>query len=214
MRFYRCDYNIPEQLPSKPGVWADRYSAALVYFPQHSAGFIQAHEVELKIFSKGIGMDFFTTDLVNGHPLMQETLSEVGNITRHALRMNTQILESDNNTVKFVQIMILFDYLGNPYEYENFTKLKGKLVTMLTNDKTMYYDLSVRFKDLSKNIRTEIVHNGKRVEDLFPAIDKRKALFRELQGYVFVLIKSLIIHIDLTWAQYDDMRKKKRATIL
>lgn len=214
MRFYRCDYNIPDQLPAKPGIWHDRYSAALIYFPKCQSGFIQAREVELKTFCKGIGMDFFDTDLLSIHPLLLDELSEVGNIAKHALRLNTLIAESDNLTMKFMQLMILFEYLGNPYEYEKFEKLKGKLIACIANEQTGYNNLSARFLYFSKFLRTEIIHNGKRIEELMPISNERKALFKELQGFVYSLIHDLFLNSDLTWAQYDETRRERQKNII
>lgn len=214
MRFYRCDYNVPEFCPARPGIWNDRYSAALVYFPKYQSGFMQAREVELKTFIKGIGMDFDQIDLINSHPLFHLQIQEVGNIAHHALKLNTQINEADTTTMKFIQCMILFEYVGNPNSFENFKKFKGKLIACLCNEKTTYYKLSERFRFFSEDLRTPIIHTGKRLEDLMTSEAERKKIFSEIQQYIYKLINDLFINADLSWTEYEKIRKEKQSHIL
>jgi hypothetical protein len=224
LRFYRGEYNIPELMPAKAGIWNNRYSTALVYFPKYQVGYIQAREVELKTFIKGIGMDFFQKDLIEMNPLLNFEISEVGFVAKHALKLNTVIHEMDDLTMKFAQIMILFEYLGNPNEFENFKKIKPKLVACIAKDKAHYHILSERFRELTGGIgdnaeskkigiRTSIIHLGKRIEDLMGQED-RKALFRELQHYVTTLINDLILNADMKWDEYDAFREQRKNSLI
>jgi hypothetical protein len=217
LRLHECDYNLPELLPAKPGIWNERYSTALIYFPKYKVGNIQAREVEIKTFIKGLGMDFFYTNLITRHPLLHidlEELGQVGKIAKYALKLNTLIVESDDESMKFMQIMTLFEYLGDPNNYEKFQKLKGKLIACIAKDKNEYHSLSEKFKDYSQQIRTEIIHNAKRLEQIIPKEEERKILFTELRNHVFILIEDLIDHYNLDWQEYDDYREAKRMTLI
>ena len=226
VRFYGADYVLPEWLPSRAGIWNDRYSAMYIFFPKEQISHIQSREVELKSFIKGIGMEFTDTDNLNIHPLMTSSPDELQSIIIHALRLHSAIQETDNDTMKFAQIMMLFDYIGNPNEYANFQTMKAQFVPVLARDKHRYHQLSERFKQLTKGyedasgklvrngLRTDIVHLGKSILDLMPDPKGRKALFQELHGYIYTLIHHMIISQSSSWKEYEAERTALRTKIL
>jgi len=103
IRFYECDFTIPELLPAKPGMWNDRYSTALVYFTKPRISYVQAREVENSTCIKGIGTDVSRKDRPGFTLLLPAPSGELVNIAWHALRMNTQILEAGTETLRFIQ---------------------------------------------------------------------------------------------------------------
>jgi hypothetical protein len=208
IRFYESDITQPEFLPCKPGMWDNsRYSSMLIYFPGPEMGFIQAREVELKMFSKSIGMDLtMPLHQINNHIMLNSTLGEVGYVTRHALRMNSLLLESEDETMKFAQIMILLDFLGNPHEYMNFKKIKTKLISALATSKTNYHELSNEFRYYSEELRTEVIHNGKRLENLIPIKEERFSTLKVLQMHIRKIMSHQMDHARMTWVDYDGLR--------
>ncbi|MGB1205782.1 MAG: hypothetical protein ACPG5B_09060 [Chitinophagales bacterium] len=214
IRFENCNYLVPELLPARAGLYNDRYSTALVYFPKYKKGFFQAREVELKVFAKGIGLRLDNIDTIKYHRLIVGDLNETGRIAKHALRLNSLIQESDNETMKFVQIMTLLEFIGDPYGFQKFQKIKGRLISVLAKNKTEYHQISQRFKQLTggnnkDGIRTLIVHVGKRIEELFPDLIVRKELFKELEKYVHLNIRYMINNYELEWERFDELRLDK-----
>jgi hypothetical protein len=206
LRYYNNDYNVPEALPAKPGVWSDRYSAMLCYFPDRKFGNIQAREVELKAFSMGIGLEASITDQLGFRLLLSNESNRVQNIARHALKLHSAIIESDNETIKFVQIMILFDFIGDPFGYGQFQNLKKRFIPCLTSDRVKANKLANWFMELTKgdtSVRTGIVHMGKNIEELVPVISERRALFNELHTHIYSLIQHIIYSPATTWEEYE-----------
>lgn len=224
LRFYRSDYNLAEALPARAGLWNGRYSAMYIYFPKYGVGHIQSREVERKTFIKGIGMDFYDTHNITSHPLMDKELNGLQYIIKHALKLNSSIMEAEDDTVKFTQIMMLLEYIGDPNDYGKFQDMKAKFVGTLAKDKNDYNRLSNRFKELTSGInpqtpsqrglRTQIVHMGKSIYELIPDSEKRKDLFTELYGYIYVLIQDMMFSSFGSWNEYDEERRIRRDTLL
>jgi hypothetical protein len=208
IRFYNADYLLQDWLPSKAGIWADRHSAMFVYFPEKRGGHIICREVELRGFIKGIGMTADHSDQLCIHPLLYQEINDLQKLIRHALHLHTLVMETDDETMQFVQIFILLDFLGDPSAYNNFQATKSKLMPCLVSTKTEYHKLSARFKELTdqQGLRTAIVHTGKRLQDLIPEPIKRKSLFKELHGFVYTLITHMMFSSAQTWAEYDNER--------
>jgi|GEM_PF-1167529 len=227
IKFRFCNYTLPEKLPSRAGQCYNNYTTALVYFPTHGLGFFQAREVELKSIVKGIGLsvDKGAYLEVQSHPLLYKKLNETGKLAKHALRLNSMILESDDNTNKFVQIMTLLEFIGEPDKYGRFKQMKSKLIALIAKNKTEYHRISRRLEEITAGlkdsndkrtpgIRTSIVHNGERLEEIISSKVDRIKLFKELEGYVRINIEHMIKNCHLTWEQFDNLRKNKRDKLL
>jgi hypothetical protein len=216
IRFYNADYLLQDWLPCKAGIWADRHSAMFIYFPEKRVGHIICREVELRGFIKGIGMSPDHTDQISIHPLLFNDLNDFQKLIRHALRLNTLIMETDDESMQFVQIFILLDFLGDPSAYNNFQATKTKLMPCLVNTKREYHLLSSRFKELTDQhgLRTAIVHTGKRLQEIMPESAKRKALFQELHGFVYGIISHMMFSSAQTWAEYDNERIALRDSLI
>lgn len=209
IRFFECNYTVPEFLPAKAGIWDDRYSTALVYFPIYDIGIVQSREVEIKTFIKGIGTDIHSGLQINHLPIFlydDDELGEVGKFCKYALKLNTAIAESDNQSIKFIQIMTLLEFIGDPYGYRAFKDIKGKIIAYIAKDKSDYHRLSQDFIYYSKELRTEIIHNGKRIEDLL-SNSKILGIFEFFHKTTYTIIWDLMMHYDMSWADYQDERK-------
>ena len=187
----------------------------MIYYPDFKIAHVLSGEVEVKTFIKSIGMEITRLDYIRYCMLLNGCTGETGMIAKYALKLNTNIMEMDDLTVKFIQIMNLFEYLGNPFEFEKMQNIKKKIVPLFAKDKTGYQSILTRFEELTKGIkdaqgnlivghRTEIVHNGKLLEDLVPEIQARNTLFKELHGYTFAIIQAMIMNSFLLW---EDFRK-------
>lgn len=216
IRFFECNYITPEILPARAGLWDDRYSTSLIYFPVFKTGFVQSREVEIKTLIKGIGGEFTNVELINSLPIFiysNKELGEVGRICKYALKLNTLITESDNHSNKFIQIMTLFEYLGNPYDFVNFKKIKGVLISYIAKNKKEYHELSEKFRFYSENIRTEIIHNGKRIEDLLTN-EEINDLFVFFHQTNYIILYDFMMNYDLDWIDYETKRQNRQKQII
>lgn len=217
IKFISCNYTVPEMLPARAGLWNDRYSVAMVHFPINNIAFFQSREVEIKTFIKGIGLEFSESDIVNNSGILindEDKVGEVGKLIKYALNLNASIAESESESLKFTQIMTLLEFLGNPFEYENFKKLKGKIITYIAKDKTDYHTLSEKFRFLSEEIRTQIVHNGKLLEDLIIDKEERKQLFKFFKNLINQIIWDFISNAHSSWDEYEIIRKEKQSMFI
>lgn len=215
IRFYNCEYTVPEGLPSKAGIWGNRYSVALIYFPKYDKTFFQSREVEVKNYVRGVGIELLNKEVIENHPLLKSEIGETGNIVKNGLRMNSEILENDNETMKFVNIFTLFDFLGDPYQFKKFQDIKKNIIRSIVKEKKEYHDLSNRFRELTKGtdefdgLRTAIVHLGKNLVELIPNYEKRRELFKELEKYLKEKISDMLNHSNASWEEYEDILEKR-----
>ena len=56
-------------------------------------------------------------------------------------------------------------------------------------------------------IRTRVVHKGERIETAVPDARDRQELFRELDGYLRVVIDHMIAHSEMSLEEYLDFRQ-------
>lgn len=84
--------------------------------------------------------------------------------------------------------------------------IKGKIISYVATDKKHYHSLSEKFKYYSKDLRTEIVHNGKRIEDLLTA-KEIFGLFQFFHRTIFTIILDMITNFDMDWFDYQNNRK-------
>jgi len=223
IRFFKGDYHRVEYLPSRPGIWDSRYSTALIYFLTESCAHIISREVEYRNFIKGVGMEITSADDITTNPLVFGNVGETGKIVKHALRLNSLIMETDDPTLKFTQIMTLFEYLAFPFDYEKATLVKGKIGLHLASTREKYHQFTRRFEELGaglkdeagkrNGLRTSIMHLGMRMEDLMPSLKDRKNLFMELHGYTYQVIKDMLIRSDMDWANFKDYREELKVKL-
>ena len=215
IKFFNGDYFLPENLPSRPGIWDGRYSAAIIYYPPISTGYIISREVEYKNFIKGIGMDVTDCAKITANPLVHGEIGEVGSIVKHALRLHGAIMETDEPTLKFTQIMTLFEYLASPFGYEKASKVKTKIGVLIAKNKTEYHNFCNRFEEIGggkeingvrEGYRTMIIHNGERLEDLIPKKADQDALFKELNIYAHTVIMEMLLRSMDSWAEFEQYR--------
>jgi hypothetical protein len=220
IKFFNGDYLLPENLPSRPGIWNGRYSAALIFYPEIMTGFVLSREVEYKNFIRGIGMDITDCSILTAHPLFDENLGEVGNVVKHGLRLHAAIMDTEDPTLRFTQIMTLFEYLASPFEYEKAQKVKGKVGVHIAKSTTEYHNFCNRFEELGAGIinengkregyRTLIVHMGKKLEDIIPEKANQDKLFKELYIYIYAILRVMLYRSLDSWAELENHRADLR----
>jgi hypothetical protein len=143
---------------------------------------------------------------------------EVGRIVRHALSLYSWMIEANNQTAKYAQCCSLLEFLACPGEYQSWKESKKVIARHVAQNAQEYEQLLQRFcqlfgkKDESgeSGYRTRIVHMGHRLETVIPRIAEREKLFREMQGYLRVVIKHMIEHSEKTREEYEKIRADLR----
>ena len=201
-RYRRCRLESVDSLPSRAGQVRDnpRMSGLMLFSPVHGQSRIVAGAAFTHTVTDGMGMPARQFEW-NEMPLD----GEVGAIVNHGLMLYSHLLESPSSTGKFTHAMGLLEYLAEPHEYKRYDKVRPIIVRYLASTKSEHHRLSERFRrDLfgPAGLRTAIVHNGKRLEELMKSPREREDLFKELDGYIRTIINDMVAHSELTWAEY------------
>jgi len=211
VRFERCNLSTPQTLPGRVGLLeGTSFCSGLFYAPRDHESYIIGGEIVGHQLLKGIGLDLFGVGSV---PIIGT--GNVGYIARHGLRLFSEAMEAVTETSKFVQMMSLLEFLANPEDYISMQKVKGLIARHAARDradydaiiKDFFYLTSDKTEDKGKNngLRHNIVHCGKRLEDL-TTTKQRADIFRRLERYAGVPLKDFIVHSNGNWAEIDGLR--------
>jgi hypothetical protein len=206
IRFIHCDLFVPDKLPNIPGYWdnSDGYIGAFILNPNGIHKIIAGREMGGAV-SHGLGIGLESDDVLGmeyhplSEPLMQGSLGSVGEIIKHALKIYSRAMYSNSETLKFITVMALFEYLGTGDIYTNFKKVRAKIQAHIATDIDTYNNLSEQFQlftskkheEINIGYRTRIIHEGALIEDLLPDNHSRVALFRDLTSYIEKIIRGM-----------------------
>lgn len=207
--FNGCSLSLPEGLPGEVGAWggSNDYMGAFLYNIDRGAYYIAGSAIESSRVVKGVGLEIDDVIYDSFDKLLSYTKSEVSQVVMYALSLFKDALYSNNATNKFIRMMTIFEYLAFPHEYQQFKISKKFIFCHTLMNKTQYNSLADRFEVLSKNIRTEIIHNGKTLETIIPDFDEREKLLKELEMYFRKTINAMFIYIDKDWNEFDTYRR-------
>ncbi|WP_315166741.1 hypothetical protein [Metaclostridioides mangenotii] len=151
--------------------------------------------------------------------LEKDDCGEIGNVIKYALKQYSNIVLAENRTTKFMLSMSLIEYLANPYEYMSMKKVKAKIIPFIAKTKEELEELTEKFKYLTSKtdennkqigLRTCIVHNGTDIESLIKEEHEVYNTLRELQRYIYEVIKYLYDIYNQSWSSAEDMIQKLR----
>lgn len=195
-----------ESAPCHPGQSKNGYTAAMVYPCEEREAIVLAGSVFPSVITQGIGLTARQPEW-DSMPLD----SEVGHILDHALLLYSNLLGTSCQTSKFVQAMSLLEYLSLPFEYIQFKKIRPILTNYVARSSDHHAELNQRFKTEifgKEGLRTQVVHHGKRLEDVVVSPTKRAQLFRELESYIRPIIEHLLSNSEKSWEQYVEVRDR------
>lgn len=197
----------PGQLTSNPMM-----SAALLVKSDAMDSVLLAGAAFTHVVTKGLGLDLPQPEW-DRFP----QYGEVGRIAAHGLSLYSQMLQTQSATSKFVQALSLIEFLASPDGYMKFEKIKKVVSKYVTNCPREHERLMERFRELTGKkdeitkqevgLRTNIVHLGKRLEQLIKSRIERENLFRELDGYIRAMIDHMIEHDYMSGEEYEAMKK-------
>ena len=105
--------------------------------------------------------------------------------------------------------MSTLEMLASP-NYVSFKKIKPKILPFISESKSVYHKQSKFLTDLSMNKRTEIVHNGKNIFDLYSSFDEVKRELFILTGMIVKFVKNVIA---LNLKTYEELETKRKELI-
>lgn len=214
VRFELCDPWTPQTLPGRAGLLQDcPFCAGLFYARKDHESYIIGGQILTHQVIAGIGLDLSVPVKVS--PIGK---GDIGSITAHALRMYSEALEAGTETSRFVQLMSLIEFLANPNDYVKMEHVSKLIARQIARDKGDYHAILEDFYYLSsegkrangrlnRGLRHNIIHCGKRLEDLANKIE-RIAIFKRLARYAGASIQVLRDHTDEDWSAIEMLRKE------
>lgn len=226
-RYIFCNFDKVSNLPQRAGYIKDNLCGFLLFScAMQASTFISGKNY---IANKTIGIplkvnvehmkptiDFLFNSLYKNN-------TEVSNILKHAIRLYSDILYMPTATNKFMQAMTLIDYLGNPFDFQNMQKNKAKIAPFSADSYTQYNKICERFKLLTSQkddagnqigLRTNIIHNGKSIEELIVEGYKIDLVLRELQFYICNFINGNLEYSNQNeWSYIENKIEEKRTTV-
>lgn len=224
IRFIHCDLFITDKLPYIPGYWehSDNFMGACICCPGQIPEIIAGQQMGGMV-SSGLGIGLESTDTIGmeGHPFVtsiapdEPSRGEVGVMIEHALKLYNRAMYVNSETLKFINIMALFEYLGTGNKYTNFKQVRPKLQSHIAQNKEQYEKLSAIFQKLTSlkiegiNIgyRTRIIHEGALIEEILTSRTNREDLFHNLTEYVQCIIHGMYPHANKSLDELQDHRQ-------
>lgn len=211
VRFCYCRMDLPDTLPGPAGYLAEQgFSAGLFYSLANHESYVIAGQIITHAMVFGLGLDMDSVSPVN-----RPEGGEVGNLARHGLRLYSGALVAPDDTAKFMQLMVLLEFLSDPDRYQVMQKVKKPIARHVARDRADYDSIIADFRILTsdgstpnRGLRHNIVHLGKQLEDLL-GTEERKAVLKRLDRYASVTLEHLIERGDADWKTILDYRQER-----
>jgi len=206
IRLRECVVGKFETLPGLPGIINE--GGKTIFEIDKESNVAKSLFGELTIFIKqGIGLlpnnepsksDFQNIDY---HCIFSNRDDEVFLNCRYALTRINEAMYMQNLNTAFVYLMTTLEMIADNNNYINFKKVKPKILPFICNSKNEYHKLSEELTSLSKETRTNIVHNGMNIYNFYDNPDQIvKVLFRItsfIHRYVTAVISTGIKSFDV-----------------
>jgi len=209
LKYQYNNYNLIDDVPGRPGL-INSFSSCILHFVGVNRSHMINRQIEGKVINSGIGLYIDNLDVFFDNPLFYDDHGEVGNILKYALRLHTAIIETNDLSLKFTQIMTLFEYLADPYGYLAAKRVKGKIAVFCSRNRTEYTNFCERYRLFSESYRTSIIHLGQRIEDIIVDPFELERLFKELHRYILNVLNSMFRDMFLSWAEFAQKRDARQ----
>lgn len=186
LRISYCHFTTKEILPGIPGI-VDTFRKGIVVDTETELSREILGRV-YQIYTKpGIGLDIDFIqydDELYKQVFFSTRKDEVYLNCRYALTRVNEALYMNNDNISFIYLMSTLEMLADS-EFIQFKKVKTYILAFTSRSKNEYQTKSQQFIDISKNIRTEVVHNGK---SLFDLLGSNKEICDLLNFLMFIII--------------------------
>lgn len=128
---------------------------------------------------------------------------------KNALHRVADSFYMNNFNIAFIYLMSTLEMLADPDKYIGFQTVKSKILPFIAKNKSSYHMMSNELKNISMNLRTDVVHNGKSLYEIYNSEEEIISLLNKL----ITIITSYVFEINqldiANYEQLDVLRKQK-----
>ncbi|MDR6749331.1 hypothetical protein J2W90_003501 [Bacillus pumilus] len=210
-RLTNCQIGNFDTLPGIPGFIPDGFKT-IYKWDKNTNDFVTISGEITFMFQKGIGLkpynepDARSFQEVDWRCIFSERKDEVFLNCRAALIRINEAMYMDNLNVAFIYLMTTIEMLADKDTMLPYRKVKSKILPFVAKNKKQYHELSEYMRDLSEFKRTEIVHNGKNIYDLY---SNKSQVLKELFKVTGLIVKYVNVVICLETYTFDELETKR-----
>lgn len=192
IRILECPFNKPEYTIGIPGL-IDGKRMLFSINDNYSIGTYIDGEEEFYLMQKGIGLDLGVTE--DKDPGLYRVIysnrnDEVYNLYRRYIAEACDALQIIDETRCFIFLFSKIDGMGLCDTY-SFTDNKKRILSIVAENQSNFDVVSSQLYFYSKEIRTEVVHKGKRIDELV-SIRKAHEINQELFNIIIQFCTKII----------------------
>ncbi|HGZ6592653.1 TPA: hypothetical protein ACOFOA_000703 [Staphylococcus aureus] len=210
IRINENNFGVPEQLPGIPGITSNGWQVA-EQLTDHKLRTINGKVMFM--IREGIGL--YPIDLSSNiyedklYNCLYVTSNEINLLFREAIHRVSESMYMNNLNTSFVYLLITLEMLSSR-EYLNFKKTKSKILPFISYSKYQYHKCSEYLRNISENLRTEIIHNGKSIFDLY---DNYEDVYKLLNWIKLIIIEYISNIVKKNIQTFDDLEKERKKII-
>ncbi|PAJ60816.1 hypothetical protein [Staphylococcus aureus] len=210
IRINENNFGVPEQLPGIPGITSNGWQLA-EQLTDHKLRTINGKVMFM--IREGIGL--YPIDLSSNiyedklYNCLYVTSNEINLLFREAIHRVSESMYMNNLNTSFVYLLSTLEMLSSR-EYLNFKKTKSKILPFISYSKYQYHKCSEYLRNISENLRTEIIHNGKSIFDLY---DNYEDVYKLLNWIKLIIIEYISNIVKKNIQTFDDLEKERKKII-
>ncbi|GAB5864821.1 hypothetical protein JMUB7546_03780 [Staphylococcus aureus] len=210
IRINENNFGAPEQLPGIPGITSNGWQVA-EQLTDHKLRTINGKVMFM--IREGIGL--YPIDLSSNiyedklYNCLYVTSNEINLLFREAIHRVSESMYMNNLNTSFVYLLSTLEMLSSR-EYLNFKKTKSKILPFISYSKYQYHKCSEYLRNISENLRTEIIHNGKSIFDLY---DNYEDVYKLLNWIKLIIIEYISNIVKKNIQTFDDLEKERKKII-
>ncbi|HDB7488974.1 TPA: hypothetical protein O7F61_001622 [Staphylococcus aureus] len=210
IRINKNNFGVPEQLPGIPGITSNGWQVA-EQLTDHKLRTINGKVMFM--IREGIGL--YPIDLSSNiyedklYNCLYVTSNEINLLFREAIHRVSESMYMNNLNTSFVYLLSTLEMLSSR-EYLNFKKTKSKILPFISYSKYQYHKCSEYLRNISENLRTEIIHNGKSIFDLY---DNYEDVYKLLNWIKLIIIEYISNIVKKNIQTFDDLEKERKKII-
>ncbi|CAC8425796.1 hypothetical protein [Staphylococcus aureus] len=207
IRINENNFGVPEQLP---GITSNGWQVA-EQLTDHKLRTINGKVMFM--IREGIGL--YPIDLSSNiyedklYNCLYVTSNEINLLFREAIHRVSESMYMNNLNTSFVYLLSTLEMLSSR-EYLNFKKTKSKILPFISYSKYQYHKCSEYLRNISENLRTEIIHNGKSIFDLY---DNYEDVYKLLNWIKLIIIEYISNIVKKNIQTFDDLEKERKKII-
>ncbi|WP_214691565.1 MULTISPECIES: hypothetical protein [unclassified Exiguobacterium] len=212
-RLKECQIGNFDTLPGLAGMLNDGYKNVFKVNTKTNHYEMISGEVTIML-RKGIGMmpsrepSSYDLNSLDYKLIFSDREDEVFLNCRAALTRINEAMYMHNLNTAFIYLMTTLEMLADKDEMLQFQKVKSKIIPFIVESKKEYHRLSSEMVNLSKHKRTEIVHNGKNIFELYENQNQVKRELFNLTGIIIEYVRAVYKTDMKSFDSLDYIRKE------